>query len=86
MYFYRKQAYLLKVQGSLECCKNCQANFIFQLICLLKLRSIRLRSYHTIYKNDFVLSISAVCGCMRVCDTSLELPRPPYERMIEGYP
>ena len=24
----------------------------------------------------------AVCGCMRVCDTSLEPPRPPYERLI----
>ena len=38
--------------------------------------------YHTIYKNDFVLCRWAVCGCMRVCDTSLEPPRPPYERLM----
>ena len=28
--------------------------------------------YHTINKNHFVKSRWAVCGCMRVCDTSLE--------------
>ena len=37
---------------------------------------------HTIYKNLSVRHGLAVCGCMRVCDTSLEPPRPPYERLI----
>ena len=37
---------------------------------------------HTIYKNHFVSRVSAVCGCMRVCNASLEPPQHPYERMI----
>ena len=40
--------------------------------------------YHTIYKYGFVKDGWAVCGCMRVCDTSLEPPWPPYEDMIGG--
>ena len=42
--------------------------------------------YHTIYKNHFVLCNWDVCGCMWVCDTSSEPPRPPYERMMEARP
>ena len=37
---------------------------------------------HTIYKNYFVSGFWAVCGCMRVWNTSLEPLRHPYERMI----
>ena len=51
----------------------------------LYLRSLSeklIRWNHTIYKNLSVKSGWAVCGCMRVCDTSLEPPRPPYERLI----
>ena len=31
--------------------------------------------HHTIYKNHFVRGFWAVCGCVRVCDTSLEPSR-----------
>ena len=44
------------------------------------------KSYHTIYKYQSVRSRSAVCGCMRVCNTSLEPPRPPYERLMDARP
>ena len=37
--------------------------------------------YHTIYKYHFVVRFWVVCGCMRVCDTSLEPSRHPHERM-----
>ena len=40
--------------------------------------------YHTIYKNHFVGIRWAVCGCVRVCNTSLKPSRPPYERMMEA--
>ena len=37
--------------------------------------------YHTIYKNLSVLRFWAVCGCVRVCDTSLEPSWHPHKRM-----
>ena len=40
---------------------------------------------HTIYKNHFVKHGLAVCGSMRVCDTSLEPSWSPYERMIGAF-
>ena len=40
---------------------------------------------HTIYKNHFVVCLMAVCGCMRVCDTSLEPSWTPYERIIGAF-
>ena len=43
------------------------------------------KSTYTSYKNHFVKDAWAVCGSMRVCHSSLESPRPPYERMIGGF-
>ena len=37
--------------------------------------------YHTIYKYNFVRCFWAAFGCVRVCNTSLELPSHPHERM-----
>ena len=39
------------------------------------------REHHTIYKNLSVTGNWAVCGCVRVCDTSLDSPWHPHERM-----
>ena len=41
-------------------------------------------TYHTIYKYLSVVDFWAVCGCMRVCDTSLEPSRHPHERMPDA--
>ena len=40
--------------------------------------------HHTIYKNHFVRGFWAVCGCVRVCDMSLEPSRPPDEDLISA--
>ena len=43
---------------------------------------IKSKCNHTIYKNHFVRRFWAVCGCVRVCDMSLEPSRPPDEDLI----
>ena len=40
--------------------------------------------YHTMYKNHFVRVIWAMCGCVRVCDMSLEPSRPTNEHMMDA--
>ena len=40
--------------------------------------------HHTIYKYPSVRSFLGVCGCMRVCDTSLEPSWHPHERPPAG--
>ena len=62
-------------------CGHPQFTEMCEIVILLHTTPFNNSEHHTIYKNLSVTGNWAVCGCVRVCDTSLDSSWHPHERM-----